>query len=336
MESRCFVEGAGIVDRTDRGILRFNGVQALWFCDQLLSNQVVNLEPGAGAEALLLTPHGRITAALRLLHPATGEVLADLEDPTRATVPALVDFFEGRIFATRVTVAGASDELGLVSVLGPGAEAIVSAAFDVSPGMLPGEEEHANVAVETSAGPVVIARVTRPAAGLDLMVARGEVPACIAALCAAGGSAAPATAYEDLRVRGGLALDRIDYDEGYLPQEAALERAVHFAKGCYLGQEAVAMTQRGRIKRRIRHLRFDGDARLGPVRHAGEEVGRVTSITAASPAYAIATLRTSVALGEAVAVGGTDEVSALVEELPGTVSGPRVPSARELRESLQR
>jgi len=57
-----------VVDRSGRGKLRFRGEQALWFCDQLLSNQVVDLADGEGAEALLLTPHGRIRALLRLVY----------------------------------------------------------------------------------------------------------------------------------------------------------------------------------------------------------------------------------------------------------------------------
>ena len=310
---------AGVVDRSDRGKLRLTGPQALWFCDQLLTNQVVSLEEGSGAEALLLTPHGRITALLRLLH-VDEEVLADTEP---GLAGGIADFLRGRVFSTRVEIAEVTAELGIVSVLGPAADEVVRAAgFPV-----PGPEEHASV----RRGSAVAARVLRPVRGVDLFTPRAEVSGTVAGLGAAGGAVASAGDYESLRVREGLARDRIDFDEGYLPQEAALERAVHFAKGCYLGQEAVAMTQRGRVKRRLRLLRFEGEARLGPVRRLGEEVGRVTSAAAGS---GIATLRTSVAPGERVDVGDAAASAALVEELPGSVSGPRLPSARELREGL--
>ena len=69
---------AGVVDRSQRGKLRFRGDQALWFCDQLLSNQVVGLADREGADALLLTPHGKIRALLRLVYNG-GEVVADME-----------------------------------------------------------------------------------------------------------------------------------------------------------------------------------------------------------------------------------------------------------------
>lgn len=312
---------AGAVDRSERGKLRFTGDQALWFCDQLLSNQVVNLADGDGAEALLLTPHGKIRALLRLVHHG-GEVVADLEP---GLAPDLVTFFRGRVFSTRVDIEDVTDELGLVSVLGPGADDVVRRMTLVD--RLPGAAEHANVRCAAA----LLVRVTRPVGGIDLIVPREALGVTMASLAAAGAARATGEDYERLRAAGGLARDRVDFDEGFLPQEAALERAVHFAKGCYLGQEAVAMTQRGRVKRRLRHLSFDGPARPGPVRHEGEEVGWATS---AGDGHAIAAVRTSLALGARVDVGDDPPAVAVVEELPGTVAGPRVPSARELREGL--
>jgi tRNA-modifying protein YgfZ len=311
---------AGVVDRSQRGKLRFRGDQALWFCDQLLSNQVVGLAEGEGAEALLLTPHGKIRALVRLVDNG-GEVVADVEPGLAAE---LAEFFRGRVFATRVEIAEVTDEFGMVSVLGPAAEDVVHA---VTQSRMPAEAEHASV----RCGAAIVVRVARPVPGLDLFVPRGALDGTLASLEAAGGTPATQEDYEVLRVTHGLARDRVDFDEGFLPQEAALERAVHFSKGCYLGQEAVAMTQRGRVKRRLRHLRFDGAARAGVVRHEGQEVGRVTS---PGDGFGIGPVRTSVALGERVEVGEDPPAAAVVEELPGTVAGPRVPSARELRERL--
>jgi folate-binding protein YgfZ len=312
---------AGVVDRSDRGKLRFRGDQALWFCDQLLSNQVVDLADGQGAEALLLTPHGRIRALLRLVSNG-GEVMADMEPGLAAGV---AEFFQGKVFSTRVEIADVTDDFGIVSVLGPAADDVVRGMTLVD--RLPTDAEHASVRCAAA----LVVRVARPVPGLDLYVPGGALDVTLASLTAAGGTPATPEDYEALRAASGLPRDRVDFDEGFLPQEAALERAVHFAKGCYLGQEAVAMTQRGRVKRRLRHLRFDGPARAGVVRHEGQEVGRVTS---PGGGFGIGPVRTTVALGDRVEVGEDPPVAAVVEELPGTVAGPRVPSARELREAL--
>src|SRR5579862_4498775 len=164
--------GALLVDRSARPKLAITGAQALWFCDQLLTNKLVDLAPGEGAEALLLTPHGRIVAALRLAHPAEGEVIADLEPPA-SRAAELVAFFEGRIFATRAAVRDVSEELGLITLIGPAADEIAAAGLDVTPEMLPGLQEHAS----TRVGDVVAVRVARPGAGLDLLVPRGQLAA---------------------------------------------------------------------------------------------------------------------------------------------------------------
>ncbi|HWD07483.1 MAG TPA: hypothetical protein VHA57_00165, partial [Actinomycetota bacterium] len=270
--------GALLVDRSARGKLAFTGEQALWFCDQLLTNQLVNLAPGQGAEALMLTPHGRIVAALRLAHPAEGQVLADLEPPA-SRAAELAGFFAGRIFATRVAVRDMSEELGLFTLLGPAADEIARAALHVSQESMPGREEHASAQV----GDVVVVRVVRPGAGLELFAPRGQCRALTGELERAGAEPVSEEGYDELRIRSGLARDRVDYDDSFLPQEAAMERAVHFAKGCYLGQEAVAMAQRGRVKRRVRQLQLEGEAKPGPLFAAGAdgsggEVGRLTSI----------------------------------------------------------
>jgi folate-binding protein YgfZ len=310
-----------MVDRSDRGKLRLTGDQALWFCDQLLSNQVVGLADGEGAEALLLTPHGKIRALLRLVYNG-GEVVADMEP---GLAPELAEFFAGRVFATRVAITDVTQDLGLVSVLGPAADDVVRTMTMID--RLPTGAEHASVHCAAA----LVVRVARPVPGLDLFVPRGALDVTLASLAAAGATPASPEDYETLRAASGLARDRVDFNEAFLPQEAALERAVHFAKGCYLGQEAVAMTQRGRVKKRLRHLRFEGPARAGVVRHVGTEVGTVTS---PGNGYGIGSVRTSVALGSLVEVGEDPPATAVVEELPGTVAGPSVPSARELRERL--
>src|SRR5437763_947216 len=96
---RPFRSGAGVVERSEQGLMRFRGPQARWFLDQLVTNRVLDLPPGSGTDALLLTPKGRITALLRLRASGDEEIIA-LLDPGIAAMAG--PFFEGRIFATRV------------------------------------------------------------------------------------------------------------------------------------------------------------------------------------------------------------------------------------------
>jgi folate-binding protein YgfZ len=335
-----FRTGAAVVHRSDAGVLGFTGPQARWFLDQLLTNRLLELPTGSGADALLLTPKGRITALLQMWATGDEEVVAILDG---AGAARLCPFFEGRVFATRVSIADRTGSVSLLTVLGPRAGPVVEDALGgmgmSQPVMLPGDEELANVTLRSGDGSVVVVRATRPVPGYDLLLSAERRAAFVEALVAAGGETRPATELDRLSVVEGLPRFGSDFDERFLPQEAAFERAVHFAKGCYLGQEAVAMAQRGRVKRRLRHLAFDGPSVAGPLVCGGEPAGEVMSLADEDGrGWGIAWVPTAVAVGTTVDVAGGAGAEPLaraeVRELPGTHTGPRAPSARELRERL--
>lgn len=299
--------------------LSFSGPQALWFLNQLLTNQVEGLNPGEGAEALLLTPKGRITSVFRVLANAQG-ALTDAEGGDRR---ALYDFFSMRIFATRVQVHDVTDDFTILRVLGPQAMSTVANGLELTEPLAPAA--HSNLSV----GSAVLVTLAPPLEGLDIWVPPSRRSDILELLDRCNVRTADRHEYEVMRVQAGAQAFESDLEAGYLPQEAALERAVHFKKGCYLGQEAVAMAQRGRVKKRLRHLEFTGAPALGEVIFDGAPAGTVTSV---SSGFGIAMVKTSVPLEAEVSVG---DATATVHELPGTIYGPRVPSARELRERLQ-
>lgn len=277
---------------------------------------------GKGAEALLLTPKGRITALLRILVTDTA-ALADLD----GDAPSLAEFFRGRVFSTDVSIEEVSEEFSILRLLGTGAGDVVSAVAERP--VLPAEEHDI---VSFRAGYIV--KVVRPVEGFDIWMRRDLAGGIFEDLLKAGVAEIDAEDYESLRVTAGVPRYGVDFDDGYLPQEAALERIVHFSKGCYLGQESVAMAQRGSVRRRLRHLYFDTSPIVGSVRFQDSEVGRVTSIDHSQ--LGIATVKTGVEVSSTVEVIGEGTSGAAeVRELPNSNYGPSVPSARELRERLQ-
>jgi folate-binding protein YgfZ len=87
-------------------------------------------------------------------------------------------------------------------------------------------------------------------------------------LRAAGGVPVGSTSLEAFRIAEGLPLYGIDIAERDLPQETTQMRALHFSKGCYLGQEIVERIHaRGSVHRHLRHLEL-----TGPVPAAGTEL----------------------------------------------------------------
>jgi folate-binding protein YgfZ len=94
--------------------------------------------------------------------------------------------------------------------------------------------------------------ISTPLAGLTL-VWRG--------LSTAGATPVGAAALEAFRVAEGIPLYGIDIAERDLPQETSQTRALHFNKGCYLGQEIVErIRSRGNVHRHLRQLEIDGSA----------------------------------------------------------------------------
>ena len=116
--------------------------------------------------------------------------------------------------------------------------------------------------------------------GLELLVPAERAPELIAAL-----PPADYAAVERWRVALGVPAWGSELDEETTPVDAGLDRQISFGKGCYVGQEVVAMaTYRGRVAWNLVRLQIPGGlpapgARLDPSRPAQGKRGRVTSAT---------------------------------------------------------
>lgn len=92
----------------------------------------------------------------------------------------------------------------------------------------------------------------------------GKLWAC---LRAAGASPVGCASLEKLRIAEGIPSYGVDIVERDLPQETSQMRALHFNKGCYLGQEIVErIRSRGSVHRHLRPLEL-----TGPVPEGGTE-----------------------------------------------------------------
>jgi aminomethyltransferase len=99
-------------------------------------------------------------------------------------------------------------------------------------------------------------------------------------LSTAGASAVGSDSLNAFRVAEGIPIYGVDMVERDLPQETSQMRALHFKKGCYLGQEIVErIRSRGNVHRHLRQLEVDG-----PLPESGTELslegtaaGQITS-----------------------------------------------------------
>jgi tRNA-modifying protein YgfZ len=238
-----------------RGVLRLTGKGARDFLHRMSTQHLAGLEPGESAYAAFLDARGHLVGEGLVVARAGDFVF--LTEP--AEVAALLPHLRKYVLASPVKVDDASAELGGMAVLGPGADAAARAAAG-----------DAAVAGTPRRGPPAV-EVVAPAEGLTRIRE---------ALVAAGAEPLDAEELEVLRIEEGIPRFGADMDAERLPMEAALTRdAIHFQKGCYLGQEVVLRaTVRGHIQKGLVQLELPPGAGPGAALTVGDkEVGRVTS-----------------------------------------------------------
>ena len=233
-EQRAAVAGLGIVDRSNRGVIRIAGQDRLSWLHNLSTQSVEQLAPGDTAETLILSPQGHVEHHLVLTDDGT-TLWAHVEP---GTAGPLLEFLESMRFMLRVEPADVTAEYAVVTLLGADAAAIT-----------PGE-----------AGGADAVAVTR-AFGTDLIVPRHRLSDVAAELqTRSGGVLAGMWAHEALRIAARRPRFGVDTDHRTIPHEVGwIETAVHLSKGCYRGQETVARVHNlGHPPRRLVFLHLDG------------------------------------------------------------------------------
>jgi folate-binding protein YgfZ len=256
-------QGVVAVDRPDLASIALRGGDVLRYLHAVCTQDTAGLRPGDAAEALLLSPKGRIEFAFRLAVLADGVLL----DTDGDAAPALAERLARFVFRYDVSVG--EPARGAVSLLGPGADGALEAAG------VPGPE-----------GPADLALVAhRTAVGVDL-VGPGAAAAA-AAIERAGVAAGPAGLWELVRVERGLPRAGRELTDDVLAEEAGLLGShVHLDKGCYPGQETVAKVHNlGQVQRRLAGLRLGpapaGDLPAPPVdltTEDGRRAGQLRSL----------------------------------------------------------
>lgn len=265
-------------DRSDRGKLRVGDEQRAWFLDQMLTQSFGDMHPGDARDAALITVHGRMQAYLEVV--ATEDTfLCHYEPELRASVPEALRKY---VFATRVTLDDVTDEMGLLLLGGEGSSEV--AAELTGEGVL---HPSASLGIEAS----------------YLWLPRAEVALVAERLRSQGITEASEDELEAIRIAHGVARWGRDMDAKTFPQEAGVdERAVHYEKGCYLGQEAMAKIHfRGKVNRRLARLESSGPLVAGTDLIAGET--KVGTVTSAAEGHGLALVKHTTEPGTEVAAG---------------------------------
>ncbi|HLY20802.1 MAG TPA: glycine cleavage T C-terminal barrel domain-containing protein [Bryobacteraceae bacterium] len=278
--------GASWLDLSARGRIYAAGEDRARLLHAMVTNHVLQLKPGDGCYAFFLNAQGHIQADVNLLCLAD-RFLLDTEPETRARVFSHLDKY---IIADDVVLDDVTGPLTSLALEGPRAEAVMQAAGAPAP-----QADYAHVMCERA---IIQRAAVTGAPGFRIFLPEGEKAAWIGRLESAGAVHATAEEARTVRLEHGRPRYGDDIFDNTLPQETQQMHAVHFTKGCYLGQEIVErIRSRGHVNRLLVKLEIDGTEPLPPgttvMAHADSAAGagEVTS-SAFSPA-----------LGKVVALG---------------------------------
>jgi folate-binding protein YgfZ len=238
------------------GWISVTGEDRVRWLNGMVTNSIQTLAPGQGCYNFFLNAQGRIQA------DATAFTLEDsiLLQTQRDRIPALIALLDHFIIMDDVELTNLSPDLGPSTGLvlaGPEASSLL-AAIDLT-ASVPDPLELAHITWHSNA--VDLIHTHSPLVPKFELWANPTTLALIAdQLRIAGASAVTPQDLEHLRILEGTPLYGTDIRDRDLPQETAQTRALHFAKGCYLGQEIVErIRSRGNVHRTLSGFTLAGE-----------------------------------------------------------------------------
>ena len=258
-EIAALAAGAAVHDLGWLKRVAVHGEDRFRWLSGMVTNMVNELDGNAGAWNLVLNAQGRIQGDLTVWREAD-----DLELEIEAgQFERLMAHLERFIIMDDVELVALSGETAL-GLTGPECDEVLG-----------------RLSLPTLSEPLTATRVEWN--GLDLKIARAYgvlgahyelwvpetgIKKLWKALRTAGATPVGCASVEAFRIAEGIPAYGIDIAEHDLPQETSQLRALHFNKGCYLGQEIVErIRSRGSVHRHLRQLEL-----IGPVPTGGAEL----------------------------------------------------------------
>jgi aminomethyltransferase len=314
-EFAALLIGCGIYDLGWRAKLSVTGKDRVRWLNGMITNSVRDLPEARGVYAFLLNPQGHILGDLYAYN--RGESL--LLDTDRCQVEKLSATFRRYIIMDKVELTEVSDELTAIGLTGPESRGVLSKIGIDFPQLQP--LQVMDDVWQNSAFSVVRSDM----AGIEcyeIWLNPGDARRLWTELVNGGAVPAGSNAVELLRVAAGVPRYGQDIRERDLPQETEQNRALHFSKGCYIGQEIVErIRSRGAVHRKFTGFRFEGAVPTPgtKIKVDGKDAGEITS-TASLPLPAGEVLaglgyirREAAAEGKQLEIGNA---KATVAELP--------------------
>lgn len=239
-------EAAAVIDLSRRGKIRATGEDRVRLFHAMTTNHIAQLSAGQGCYAFFLSAQGRILADVHLL-VQPDFILLDTEPEIREKVYAHVDKY---IIADDVVIEDVTDSLATVGLEGTKSREFLAALGGPVP-----EASHETL----EWGSRLVSRISAASSdGYRIFLPAGEKASFIQEARQHGAPLATEADIETVRIENGRPRYGQDITERYIPNETQLFHALHFTKGCYLGQEIVERVRsRGQVHRLLSSLRIE-------------------------------------------------------------------------------
>jgi folate-binding protein YgfZ len=276
-EYAAATEGAGLILLADWTTVRVAGRDRASFLHNMCTNDVKSLTAGSGREAFFTDVKGKVLGHTFVLVSEQEIQLVAVSGQAER----LLAHLDRYIIREDVQLADASQEMSWLLVSGRHAGFVLGQFDPVKVASLSTPWSHASTKIDATV--VQITRCDLPWCGGYLVgVATNEFDAVLVELQRAGATLSSPDIWHAIRVESNWPLWGVDFDDSNLPQEVNRDaQAIHFRKGCYLGQETVARIDAlGHVNKKLVQVRFSGAAApaIGAeLMAAGQSVGQITS-----------------------------------------------------------
>jgi len=272
-EFAALLSSCGIYDLSGKAKIALTGGDRVRWLNGMVTNNIRDLAQGHGVYAFLLNPQGHILGDLYAYNRGNSMMI----DTDQSQSEKLLATFDHYIIMDDVEVTNLSDKLTAIGIAGPKVREVLRAAgFEIAE-LQPlqfVDVTWQNVAV------TVVRGDNASVESYELWLSPDRVMILQDALTKAGATVAGTTALELLRIAAGIPRYGQDIRERDLPQETEQQRALHFSKGCYIGQEIVErIRSRGNVHRKFTGFEVQGvlPAAGTKIQVDGKDVGEITS-----------------------------------------------------------
>ncbi|HZD93539.1 MAG TPA: folate-binding protein [Candidatus Sulfotelmatobacter sp.] len=243
---------SGIFALSWRAQINITGKDRVRWLHNMVTNTVRDLAVNRGNYNFVLNAQGRILGDLYIFN--RGESI--LLETDSGQIETMVNTLKRFIIMDKVELVPAAPELTALAVCGPQAEKILASTSIDASGMAPLEVREFTV---DGAACMLITGPKKKPGWFEIWLNMPEAQNLWQKLIASGAQPVGTDAVEMWRVLHGIPNYGQDIRDSDLPQETSQADALHFTKGCYIGQEIVErIRSRGHVHRTFTGFEFPG------------------------------------------------------------------------------